>query len=62
MPTDNAEKQKPYWLCCGSLDPQHSTQCAGLCIEARSGHSERCRFGTKDEHSKWFNQEINHDS
>ena len=62
MPMDNAEKQKPYWLCCGSLDPYHSTEEMGICHEARIGHPERCRFGTKAEHSEWCNQEIDNDS
>ena len=61
MPMDNAELQNPYWLCCGSLDPRHTTQDAGRCIEAESGHSERCRFGTREEHSNFCNQENNND-
>lgn len=39
---------RPYWLCCGGIDPQvHRWGC----IEAKSGHPERCVFGTAAEHS-----------
>lgn len=39
-----------YWLCCGSKHPgQHRSSCN----EAKSGHPERCRFGTAAEHSAW---------
>lgn len=38
-----------YWLCCGSLDPMHSDKRGESCIEAKSGHPERCKFGTVEE-------------
>lgn len=39
---------RPYWLCCGGIDPQVHRR---GCIEAQSGHPERCVFGTASEHS-----------
>jgi hypothetical protein len=42
--------EESYWLCCGSRSPSHSDR---ACLEAQSGHPERCRFGTASEHSAW---------
>lgn len=41
-------EEEPYWLCCGCKDPRHNK----LCLEAKTGHPERCRFGTASEHFK----------
>jgi len=46
--------EQKYWLCCASVNPLHH---ASGCIEGKSGHSERCRFGTSDEHSAWSKPE-----
>lgn len=39
-----------YWLCCGGIDPQVHRH---GCIEAKRGHPEHCRFGTRKEHEQW---------
>lgn len=39
-----------YWLCCGSKDPMHRDERAKTCLEAKMGHSERCRYGTIEDH------------
>ena len=43
-------EQRQYWLCCGSFNRSAHRR---ACIEAQSGHPERCRFGTRDEHDDW---------
>ena len=40
-----------YWLCCGSLDRNHSDSRARSCREREAGYPDRVRFGTKEEHS-----------
>jgi hypothetical protein len=47
-----------YWLCCGSRDPSHQDERGCRCLEAESGHSERCRFGTAVEHSEWQRRSV----
>jgi hypothetical protein len=46
---DQQQQELRYWLCCGSCDHAHRP----ACLEAKSGHPERCRFGTAAEHSAW---------
>ena len=36
-----------YWLCCGSTD---YTKHKSGCNEREMGHTDRCRFGTADQH------------
>lgn len=36
-----------YWLCCGSTD---YTKHKSGCNEGEMGHTDRCRFGTADQH------------
>lgn len=39
-----------YWLCCGETEYNKHPQ---SCVEMKSGHRERCRYGTYAEHSAW---------
>jgi hypothetical protein len=36
-----------YWLCCGSTD---YTKHKSGCNEREMGHTDRCRFGTAEQH------------
>lgn len=48
---NNDSGRVPYWLCCGSRDPQHGDAKAKRCMEAKLGHPEHCVFGTRDSHA-----------
>jgi len=43
-------ERKKYWLCCGSTEYPHGAE---NCIEAWSGHPERVRWGTAEDHGEW---------
>jgi len=42
-----------YWLCCGTLDAEHSEERLGICYEREVGLGHHCNYGDAQEQKEY---------